>query len=93
MRRSRDQFEAAREEFQRARAEFTNTLDVWSSKERLRDGDYDKKLTIHRETLQKLGTQHVDKALEEAISSMSEMVWPLASSEKKKKLTGLIVLI
>ena len=85
MRRSRDEFEAAREEFQMARAEFTNTLDVWSSKERLRDGEYDKKLALHRERLQKLGTQHVDKALEETRKSMAEMVWPLASSYKNSR--------
>jgi len=82
MRRSRDEFEAAREEFQTARDEFTNTLDVWSSKERLRDRDYDKKLVLHCEKLQKLGTQHVFKALEETSKSMSEMVWLIPSSNK-----------
>jgi len=82
MRRSRDEFEAARQEFYMARVEFTNTLDVWSSRERLRDGDYDKKLTHHCERLQQLGTEHVDKALEETRKSMSEMVWPLAPSDK-----------
>jgi hypothetical protein len=79
MRRSRDEFEAAREKFQMERAEFTNTLDVWSSKERLRDRDCDTKLAHHCKTLQKLGAQHIDKVLEETSKSMSEMVWPFPS--------------
>jgi len=82
MRRSRDEFEAARQEFYMARVEFTNTLDVWSSRERLRDGDYDKKLSHHCERLRQLATEHVDKALEETRKSMSEMVWLLAPSDK-----------
>ncbi len=91
MRRSRDEFEAAREEFQRARAEFTNTLDVWSSEERQCDHDYNDKLAHHCKTLKMIGTQLVDKALEETSKSMSEMVWQLPSPVKK--LTELIVLI
>lgn len=82
MRRSRDEFEAARQEFHVARAEFTNTLDVWSSKERLRDGDYDKKLALHCEKLQQLGTEHVEKALEETSKSMLDMVWQLVPADK-----------
>jgi hypothetical protein len=85
MRRSRDEFEAAREVFQMARAEFTNTLSFWGSKERLRDGEYDKKLAKHCERLQNLGTQHVEKALKETSRSMPEMVWPLASSDKNSR--------
>jgi len=85
MRRSWDEFEAARQEFYMARAEFTNTLDVWSSKERLRDRDYNKKLAHHCERLRQLGTEHVDKALEETRKSMSEMVWLLAPSDKDSR--------
>ena len=82
MRRGRDEFEAAREKFQTARLEFTNTLNVWSSQELLRDRDYNEKLARHCETLQKLGSQHVKKALEETRKSMSEMVWPLPLSDE-----------
>ena len=74
MRRSRDDFEAAREQFQKARAQFTNTLDLWSSKERLRDHEYETKLAQQCAILQKVGTQHVLKALEETRKSVSEMV-------------------
>ena len=86
MRRSRDEFEAAREKFQTARAEFTNMLNVWNSKELLRDREYNQKLARHCETLQKLGSQHVDKALEETHKLMSEMVWPLLSSDKNSRI-------
>jgi response regulator RpfG family c-di-GMP phosphodiesterase len=74
MRRSRDDFEAAQEQFQMARVEFTSTLDIWSGKEQQRDRDYDKKLAQYCATLQKFGTQHVLKTLEETSKSSSEMV-------------------
>jgi len=82
MRRSRDEFETARNEFQMARAEFTSTLQVWTSQERFRDNDSNKKLALHLETLQKLGTLRLSEVGKEMSKTMSEMVCRLRSSNK-----------